>query len=115
AILEWLTDHGYSYTISNDTNPGQLKARVGNSRLDIRILDIGNNEKYIGRCYEEGYETYYVTNSHTNFVPTTDDILNMISYTLGNPVERSSYNAGEISEVEERTRYGVQVNRQLGV
>ena len=115
AILEWLTDHGYSYTISNDTNRGQLKARVGNSRLDIRILDIGNNEKYIGRCYEEGYETYYVTNSHTNFVPTTDDILNMISYTLGNPVERSSYNAGEISQVEERTRYGVQVNRQLGV
>ncbi|MDQ9742160.1 hypothetical protein RF397_05885, partial [Acinetobacter baumannii] len=57
AILQWLTDNGYTYTISPDTNEGQLKARIGNSKLDIRITDKPSNENFIGRCYEEGYET----------------------------------------------------------
>lgn len=115
AILQWLTDNGYSYTISNDTKPGQLKARIGNSKLDIRIMDTGKNEKYIGRCYEEGYESYYLSNSKTGFVPDTNDTIRMISYVLGNTVERETYNAGEISNVEERSNGRVTVNRQRGV
>lgn len=116
AILQWLTDNGYTYTVSNDTNPGQLKARIGNSKLDIRILDVGENEKYIGRCYEEGYETYYLTAQQSGFTPSSEDIIRMISYTMGNQVERTSYNAGEISNVETRDRYGrVHVNKQKGV
>lgn len=116
AILQWLTDNGYSYTISNDTNPGQLKARIGNSKMDIRIMDVGKNEKYIGRCYEDGYETYYLSNNQMSFEPTTEDVIRMISYTLGNTVEREKYQAGEISNVAQKNKYGhTYYNRQLGV
>lgn len=122
AILEWLTTHGYSYTISNDTIPGQLKARIGNTKLDIRILDTQQNGLYIGRCYEEGYSSYYEkprynrASASTRFVPDTDDILNMISYTLGNVVERKEYHAGEVSNVMERGRDGrMRPNQQRGI
>ena len=116
AILQWLTDNGYTYTISNDTNPGQLKARIGNSKMDIRIMDIGKNEKYIGRCYEDGYETYYLSNAQMSFTPNTEDIIRMISYTLGNTIERVHYNAGEMSNVAQKNTYGhTYYNKQLGV
>ena len=106
AILQWLTDNGYTYTISPDTNEGQLKARIGNSKLDIRITDKPSNENFIGRCYEEGYETYYLTSAQSDFNPSVDDIIRMISYTMGNRVARESYNSGEIS---------TQPNKQKGV
>lgn len=116
AILQWLTDNGYSYTISNDTNPGQLKARVGNSKLDIRIMDTPQNEDFIGRCYEEGYESYYLKSRDTGFSPNTQDVVKMISYVLGNTVERESYNSGELSNVKERSARGAMyVNKQRGV
>lgn len=115
AILQWLTDNGYQYSIQNDTNPGQVKARIGNSKLEIRILDSGKNEAYIGRCYEEGYSTYY-SNKSSKSGPTIDDTLRLISYTLGNQVERTTYNAGEVSHVRQTDRFGnVYYNNQRGV
>lgn len=116
AILQWLTDNGYSYSISNDTNPGQLKARVGNSKLDIRIMDTPQNEDFIGRCYEEGYESYYMKSRDTGFSPSTQDVVKMISYVLGNTVEREAYNAGSLSNVRERSTRGTTfVNKQRGI
>lgn len=113
AILQWLTDNGYSYSISNDTREGQLKVRVGNSKLDIRLLDTGANERFIGRCYEEGYESYYTMGAKAVNDVSVEDTLRLISYTLGNMVERSTYNAGEVSAVMEPNRRTP--NKQRGV
>lgn len=104
AILQWLTDNGYTYRIMNDTNPGQLKAKIGNSKLEIRIMDTKKNEAYIGRCYEEGFETFFNRPSGKNAQhykeATIDDTLNLISYVLGNKVERKEYNSGSIESAK---------------
>jgi len=95
-ILEWLTDNGYEYSISKDSNPGQLKAHIGNSKIDIRIMDTAANENYIGRCYNDGMSGYYQKGSQKTGYgsATTEDTIRLISYMMGNTVERTHYNAG---------------------
>lgn len=95
-ILEWLTDNGYEYSVSKDSNPGQLKAHIGNSKIDIRIMDTAANANYIGRCYNDGMSGYYQKGSQrTGYgAASTEDTIRLISYMMGNTVERTHYNAG---------------------
>lgn len=95
-ILEWLNDNGYEYSISKDSNPGQLKAHIGNSKIDIRIMDTAANADYIGRCYNDGMSGYYQKAQTTAGygAASTEDTIRLISYMMGNKVERTHYNEG---------------------
>ena len=74
-ILNFLRENGISYTLEKDFVPGQIKAKINDTNLSVRILDLSStsknvvingrhleNYKYVGRV--EDYATgkkYYIT------------------------------------------------------
>ena len=118
AILNWLTDNGYEYSIKRDTKRGQLKATIGNMGVDIRIMDTPQNESYIGRYYRDGFQAYYNVSvdfqtKKPSYVVSTEDTIRLIQYMLGNKVPMTEYNAGSLRE--QRQSYGRFMNDQLGL
>ena len=94
-ILQMLTDEGYDYEVLPDRYPGQLKARIVGSKTEIRILDRGNNENYIGRVYIDGMglyaridDQYPRGNARDGVIPerwkpAKEETLALIKYSLG--------------------------------
>lgn len=99
AILEYLRQNGYSYSVVADTNPGQLKAQVEGTKLSVRIMDERKNDSYVGRIYDDGTQIYYSTNfkergsnvqsAYTN--QTKEDAVNLVRFALGENVERIGF------------------------
>lgn len=58
-ILRGLRNEGYTYTIQSDSRLGQIKAKVDDTSLDIRLTDTPNNAEYIGRIYDNGMSGTY--------------------------------------------------------
>lgn len=96
AILKGLKEMGRSYTISPDLNTGQIKARIDNTRVDVRIMDRPGNEGYIGKVYDNGASVMY---SSTYFggrgegrmavEPTPEEALNLVRFSLGMPLKQN--------------------------
>ena len=61
AILEYLNDQGTSYVIERDLNPGQIRARLTGTNLQVRLTDSRENEHYVGRVTDRGAAIYYTT------------------------------------------------------
>lgn len=62
AVLDELRDQGVSYEVQKDLRPGQIKARISGTKMDIRLTDTARDEHYAGaRIYEDGVLTYYST------------------------------------------------------
>lgn len=99
-ILRGLKQEGYNYKIEKDSRLGQIKARVENTKLDIRLTDTPENSDYIGRIYDTGMTgTYNATrkmatdtqygNSYGNLYkinPTPEQALDLVNFALGNTV-----------------------------
>lgn len=58
-ILRGLRSEGYTYSVQPDSRLGQIKAKVDNTNLDIRLTDTPNNAEYIGRVYDNGMSGTY--------------------------------------------------------
>lgn len=58
AVLEDLTASGVNFTVRADRNPGALKASIPGGP-DIRVVDTRENEKFIGRGYNDGVITRF--------------------------------------------------------
>ena len=69
-ILRGLRNEGYTYTIQPDSRLGQIKAKIDNTNLDVRLTDTPNNAEYIGRIYDNGMSGTY---SATRKDPKTGD------------------------------------------
>ena len=61
AILDYLNDNGTPYVIERDLNPGQIRARLTGTNLQIRLTDVRDNEHYVGRVTDRGAAIYYTT------------------------------------------------------
>ena len=61
AILDYLNDNGTPYVIERDLNPGQIRARLTGTNLQVRLTDARDNEHYVGRVTDRGAAIYYTT------------------------------------------------------
>ena len=94
AILSYLRDNGYDFSIEADRESGQMKAKIADSNCEIRLLDRDENNQHIGRVYDKGVSYYYSrgTNSQGNSgvpINTTPEMaVDLVRYGLGEHVNR---------------------------
>lgn len=94
AILSYLRDNGYDFSIEADRESGQMKAKIADSNCEIRLLDRDENNQHIGRVYDKGVSYYYSrgTNSQGNSgvpINTTPEMaVDLVRYGLGERVNR---------------------------
>lgn len=110
AILEMLRERGIPYAVKPDQNPGQLKAVIGNTKMSIRVTDTRgvdmNNGLYIGRVYNDG-DSMFLTPAASKkqdeqksaFVPTKEQMIDLISYAMGHSVDRKNSYKGQAGPV----------------
>lgn len=94
AVLEELKAQGIPYEVSRDINPGQIKAKLADSGMEIRLTDTRRSEDYAGaRIYDFGMIMRYSTNQRmpggmATYTPTAEDAVNLLRFAQGKPVER---------------------------
>lgn len=95
-LLQYLQDNGYTYSVEPDLRPGQMKAKVKGTNIDVRIMDVAHPE-YVGRVYDNGaqiyvgYRTKYnaANKSSEKYIPTSSDCLAVLKYALGQNVSNA--------------------------
>lgn len=95
AILSYLRDNGYDFSVKADRRPGQLSAQLADSNVSIRIMDANADSQYVGRVYNEGV-TYrfssrdaYRTKSIGDSI-TPEMAVDLVKYAIGETVHRIS-------------------------
>lgn len=95
AILDELQSQGIGYEIQRDQNPGQIKARVTGTTMDIRLTEPAEREDYAGaRIYDNGTMVRYSTNHKVGdnrtaiFSPTPDDAVRLLRFAQGRALAR---------------------------
>ena len=58
-ILDYLQQENISYEVLTDRYNGQLKARLDNQNIEVRLFDKPINEQFIGRVYVDGLSYSY--------------------------------------------------------
>ena len=99
SILKELSKMGRGYSISRDEYPGQIKANVDGTKLNVRITEKKGTEQYVGSLYDDGVRYLFSTTkkrqgSHGNemHTPSIEDVLNLTRFALGEPVNRKDSN-----------------------
>ncbi|MDU7718282.1 MAG: hypothetical protein E7J90_08615 [Cutibacterium avidum] len=102
AVLDDLDAQGIDYEISPDLHPGQIKARLADSGIEIRLSDVvdptrpggRNAETYVGsRIYDDGVVSYYAVSggrgqATTSYSPTPAEAVDLLHVAQGRPVAR---------------------------
>src|SRR5699024_734082 len=89
-----LKAQGVSYEVSRDINPGQIKAKLADSGMEIRLTDNRRDEDYAGaRIYDFGMIMRYSTNQRVpggmaTYTATPADAIDLLHFAQGKPVER---------------------------
>lgn len=95
-LLEDLSNLGREYSISPDMNFGQIKAKIANTKVTVRVTDGLDNADYIGRVYDDGavvnFTTTYkekVGNSWQSrmYTPKDHEVIDLVKFALGEPVK----------------------------
>ena len=90
-IFEYLRSKGIAYSVQPDSNDGQLKVRIGNSKLYIRVTESREREQYVGRCYNDGYSSFLSASVYNaSYQPGLDRLEAFLDYNLGMSAERES-------------------------
>lgn len=93
AILENLKSQGLSYEVLRDREPGQIKAKVAGTGMEIRLTD-ARHEEYAGaRIYDNGTEIRYSTNHRVSggmavHSPTPEQAVQLLHFAQGRAIER---------------------------
>lgn len=114
AVLEELQRQGIGYQVLRDLNPGQIKAKITATGIDIRLTETRENQRFAGaRIYDNGIEISYSTNyKGTNnrnssgtrqggvgsaenrsvgYVPTPGEAVDLVRFAQGKPVPRGDH------------------------
>jgi hypothetical protein len=89
AVLRYLGEEGIEYSVQRDKNPGQLKVRLTDSNLDIRLVD--KDESFIGRVYDNGIAVYFTPkpDDGVQFSPVTPrETVDLVKFVRGEEVRR---------------------------
>ncbi|WP_145978548.1 hypothetical protein [Granulicoccus phenolivorans] len=93
ALLAELQAQGIPYTVARDRDPGQLKARLSDTGLEIRLID-PRQEDYAGaRIYDNGTVVRLSTNLRVPGgmavpSPTPDQAVRLLRFAQGQPIPR---------------------------
>lgn len=97
AILAYLRDNGYSFSIAPDRNDGQLKAKLDDTNFEIRLLDKDENSNYVGRVYSKQVAYHFSAGrsekgAGNNFEAdiTPQMAVDLVRFALGESVSRKS-------------------------
>ena len=100
AVLTYLRDNGYNFSVQADNKNGEIKAKLETSNIEIRILDTDANAQYIGRVYNDGVTYNFSKGANagrkddrdsrqdpiTNITP--EMTVDLVKYALGEDVNR---------------------------
>ena len=92
AILEHLSAEGIGYEVKRDLKRGQARVRLEGTRMDIRLVDLAEDENYIGRIYDDGAIIRYSvagTRRTEQYNASTEETLRLIDWARGKPMERT--------------------------
>lgn len=93
AVLDELKAQGQTYEVLRDREPGQIKARLSGSGMEVRLID-PVNEAYAGaRIYDNGTVVRYSTNQRVAggmavHSPTPAQAVDLLRFAQGQPLER---------------------------
>lgn len=115
ALLNYMSEQGTAYVIERDLRPGQIRARLTGTNIQVRLTDSRENEHYIGRVTDRGAAIYYMTDYQENARGAMDEYkdisdieaIRLLRFAQGYAIPDTS------SEVSDRAAAGV--SRQYDV
>lgn len=92
AVLTYFRNNGYNFSVEPDIRKGQLKAKLTDSNISVRILDTDENEQYVGRVYNDGVSAYFSAlkdgRLDRKIDATPEMTVDLVRYMLGESVNR---------------------------
>lgn len=118
AILDYLQENGYEYSVRPERN-GQLEAKITGTSISVRLTDTPENSPYIGRVYDDGavlrFNTSYTKRDANGKIQpvqyteaTTEDMVNLLRFALGQPLVVEGERVGRAEEKSYNLRVGGQ-------
>ncbi|MFF4409501.1 hypothetical protein [Streptomyces sp. NPDC001404] len=113
ALLEELKAQGVSYEVMRDREPGQIKAKITQTGMEIRLTDTRQEEYAGARIYDNGTVLRYSTNYRVPggmavYSPSPAEAVQLLRFAQGHRVERTDlpgHAAGEMGTThQERGR-----------
>ncbi|MFC4506582.1 MULTISPECIES: hypothetical protein [Streptomyces] len=94
ALLEELKAQGVAYQVMRDREPGQIKAKVAGSGMEIRLTDTRQEEYAGARIYDNGTVLRYSTNYRVPggmavYSPSPAEAVQLLRFAQGHRVERT--------------------------
>ncbi|MFB7917072.1 hypothetical protein [Streptomyces sp. NPDC056061] len=104
ALLEELKAQGVAYEVLRDREPGQIKAKISGTGMEIRLTDM-RQEGYAGaRIYDAGTVLRYSTNHRVPGgmavpSPTPAEAVRLLRFAQGQRIEREDMPGRAVGEV----------------
>ncbi|MGW0881389.1 hypothetical protein [Streptomyces sp. NPDC002671] len=94
ALLEELKAQGVSYEVMRDREPGQIKAKIAQTGMEIRLTDTRQEEYAGARIYDNGTVLRYSTNYRVPggmavCSPSPAEAVQLLRFAQGHRVERT--------------------------
>ncbi|MEU0942501.1 hypothetical protein ABZ379_06850 [Streptomyces canus] len=94
ALLEELKAQGVSYEVMRDREPGQIKAKIAGTGMEIRLTDTRQEEYAGARIYDNGTVLRYSTNYRVPggmavYSPSPSEAVQLLRFAQGHRIERS--------------------------
>ncbi|WP_412075413.1 hypothetical protein ACLF6K_05700 [Streptomyces xanthophaeus] len=94
ALLEELKAQGVSYEVMRDREPGQIKAKIAGTGMEIRLTDTRQEEYAGARIYDNGTVLRYSTNYRVPggmavYSPSSAEAVQLLRFAQGHRVERT--------------------------
>lgn len=104
AILEELKSQGVAYEVLRDREPGQIKARVTGTGMEIRLTDTRQEEYAGARIYDNGTVLRYSTNHRVPGgmavpSPTPAEAVWLLRFAQGQRIEREDLPGTAVGEI----------------
>ena len=115
AILNYLKEDGVDFTIQPDSRPGQIMCKLDGTGIRVRLMDTGENGRFVGRVYDDGAQMYYTTTDRRQGaaidenVLTPEDAVNLVRFARGESVEGAFGQFGENGTYRKRYKSGFQM------
>jgi hypothetical protein len=94
AVLEELKSQGVSYEVLRDREPGQIKARISGTGMEVRLTDTRQEEYAGARIYDNGTVLRFSTNHRVPGgmavpSPSPEDAVRLLRFAQGQRIERT--------------------------
>lgn len=94
ALLEELKAQGVSYEVMRDREPGQIKAKIAGTGMEIRLTDTRQEEYAGARIYDNGTVLRYSTNYRVPggmavHSPSPTEAVQLLRFAQGHRIERT--------------------------